>query len=68
MTDKAREDKVRRALRKEGLRLVKDRRRNDIGITASLSGGYMLVDENNIIQAGEGYTMSLEDVERYAAD
>lgn len=60
MTDKAREDKVRRALRKEGLRLVKDRRRD--------YSGYMIVDTNNVIQAGEGYTMSLEDAERYAAE
>lgn len=30
-----------------------------------VTGGYMLVDENNIIQAGEQQGLSLEEIEKY---
>lgn len=30
-----------------------------------VTGGYMLVDENNIIQAGEHQGLSLEEIEKY---
>lgn len=43
-------------------------RKQGLFITKSpdhVTGGYMLVDENNIIQAGEHQGLSLEEIEKY---
>ena len=43
-------------------------RKQGLFITKSpdhVTGGYMLVDENNIIQAGEHHGLSLEEIKKY---
>ncbi len=64
---KVRENRVRRALDRQGYRLVKSRARDPRAVTF---GGYMVVDpENNGAVAGGtgyGYGLALEDVERWA--
>lgn len=43
-------------------------RKQGLFITKSpdqVTGGYMLVDENNIIQAGEHQGLSLEEIKKY---
>lgn len=48
---------LRRKARKQGLFIKKS--------PDHVTGGYMLVDENNIIQAGEHQGLSLEEIEKY---
>jgi len=61
LSEKARENKVRRHAAKEGLYIRKSRQR----IFNSLDHGYLIVNENNWIQSGEGYCLDLEDLERF---
>lgn len=61
---KAREDKARRQLAKQGYTLKKSRSQT---YTANNQGGYMIV-QDGIIQAGERYDMTLEDVEKFIAE
>ena len=48
---------LRRKARKQGVFILKS--------PNSITGGYMIVNENNIIQAGEYRGLSLEEVEKY---
>lgn len=48
---------LQRKARKQGLFITKS--------PDYVTGGYMLVDENNIIQAGEHQGLSLEEIEKY---
>lgn len=59
-TEQAREQAPRCALNEEGFSLKKSHIR-----TPNLDdyGGYMIVDTNNIIVAGERYNLDLDDVE-----
>ena len=61
---KAREDKARKQLAKQGYSLKKSRAQT---YTANNQGGYMIV-QDGIIQAGERYDMTLEDVEKFIAE
>lgn len=61
---KARESKVRRQLAKHGYSLKKSRAQT---FTADNQGGYMIV-QDGIIQAGERFDMTLEDVEKFVAE
>lgn len=63
-TIKTREDKARRQLIKQGFSLKKSRVQN---CTANNQGGYMIV-QNGIIQAGERFDMTLDDVEDFAEE
>jgi len=59
-SEKAREARLRRRLRKEGVVLCKSRER-----TTHMNnyGGYMLADERNYCLWGENFELSLDDVE-----
>ena len=63
--DKARENRLRRAAERQGLRLMKSRRRDPRAIGY---GTYMLVDPNTTAMVArslpDGYGLSLDDVER----
>lgn len=48
---------LQRKARKQGLFITKS--------PDYVTGGHMLVDENNIIQAGEHQGLSLEEIEKY---
>lgn len=48
---------LQRKARKQGLFIKKS--------PNHVTGGYMIVDENNIIQAGEHQGLSLEEIEKY---
>ena len=48
---------LRRKARKQGLFIRKSQN--------PITGGYMIIDENNIIQAGEDRGLSLAEVEKY---
>ena len=61
---KAREDKARKQLAKLGYTLKKSRAQT---YTADNQGGYMIV-QDGIIQAGERFDMTLEDVEKFIAE
>ena len=62
----AREARVRRALRRRGQYLRKDRARKWAGMDIDHQGGYMIVSENNFIVAGARFDLSLEQVEAEA--
>ena len=67
MTDeKVRENRLRRMAERQGLRLVKSRRRDPLAMDY---GGYMLVDVfNNTVVAGELNTprvLTVDEVEAY---
>lgn len=65
MTEKIRENKLRRMAERQGLRLVKSRRRDPRAIGY---GGFMIVDQNNVVVAGEvdsAKAMDLDAVEHY---
>lgn len=61
---KAREDKARKQLAKQGYSLKKSRAQT---YTADNQGGYMIV-QDGIIQAGKQFDMTLEDVEKFIAE
>lgn len=61
---KKREDKVRRQLAMQGFELKKSRAKT---YTADNQGGYMIV-LNGIIEAGERFGLSIEDVERFTKE
>lgn len=61
---KAREDKARKQLAKQGYSLKKSRAQT---YTADNQGGYMIV-QDGIIQAGERFDMTLEDVEKFITE
>lgn len=61
---KAREDKARKQLAKQGYTLKKSRAKT---YTADNYGGYMIL-QDGIIQAGERFNMTLEDVEKFVAE
>lgn len=73
---KVRENQVRRQLARQGYRLQKSRsdgtvRVNGVyqGVNMDDQGGYQIVDDNTeMIVAGEKFDLSLEDVERLAAE
>ena len=48
---------LRRNARKQGLFIRKS--------PNHITGGYMIVDENNIIQAGQYQGLSLDEIEKY---
>ena len=63
---KNREQRIRRALAKDFCKLIKSRARN---WSADNQLGYMIVDaNNNTIQYGERFELTLEDVERIVFD
>ena len=62
MTEKSREQKARRGLKREGYFLMKSRVQN-IGINNQ--DGYMIYDSNNYCNAGANFNLSLDDVERF---
>lgn len=64
-TEHAREQAARRKLAKQGYILVKSKCRNT---TIDDHGGYRIVDLRNIIVAGEKFTLTLEDVEKWCDD
>lgn len=73
-TIKTRENRVRRQLAKRGYRLKKSRSSGCCyvngtyqGLNANDYGGYMIV-QDGIIQTGERFDLTLEDVERFAAE
>lgn len=61
---KAREDKARRQLAKQGYTLKKSQVQT---YTANNQGGYMIV-QDGIIQAGERFDLTFEDVEKFIAE
>lgn len=61
---KAREDKARKQLAKQGYSLKKSRSKT---YTVNDCGGYMIV-QDGIIQAGERFNMTLEEVEKFIAE
>ena len=62
MSEKLRENNVRRRLARQGYKLHKSRVRNTNGDNY---GGYMIT-MNRWIETGERYDLSLEDVEKFA--
>jgi hypothetical protein len=63
--EKVRENRLRRMADRQGLRLVKSRRRDP---RASDYGTYVLVDQNNVIEYGAWtgrFAASLDDIEAY---
>jgi hypothetical protein len=60
----SREERCRRALRRDGLILLESRAR---AAHASGRGRYMIVDGNNCVFAGARYELTLEDVEAWIA-
>ncbi len=63
-TAKTREDKARKQLAKQGYTLKKSRAQT---YTADNQGGYMIT-QDGVIQAGERFDMTLEDVEKFVAE
>jgi hypothetical protein len=64
-TEKVRENRLRRMAGRQGLRLVKSRRRDPRAIGY---GGFMIVDQNNVVVAGEvdsARALDLDAVEQY---
>ena len=61
---KTREDKARKQLAKQGYTLKKSRVQT---YTADNQGGYMIV-KDGVIQSGERFDMTLEDVEKFLAE
>lgn len=62
---RAREQRLRRALKKEGYTLQKSRKQN---VDYNNMGQYMVIDSNTNSCAGGGrYEWSLDDVERFIA-
>lgn len=62
------ESRVRQALKRQGLSLRKSRSRNPMD---PIFGGYMIVNEGNVIVAGElspGRSMNLDEVEKFARE
>ena len=62
--EKARESRLRRLARSQGLQLVKSRTRNP---EAPSYGGFLIADDNRVLVAGEHYR-SLDEVEHYLTD
>lgn len=63
--EKVRENRLRRKAERQGLRLVKSRRRDPQAIDY---GKYMIVNRDNVVVAGElntGHALDLDGVERY---
>lgn len=63
--DKVRENRLRRMASRQGLRLVKSRRRDQRALGY---GGYMIVDADNVVVAGEidsPQALDLNAVERW---
>ena len=58
-TEKVKENRVRRQLKKRGLRLIKSRVKN---VNINNCGYYQIVDINNIVVEGEFYDISLETI------
>lgn len=66
--EKIREDRLRRMAQRQGLQLVKSRRRDPRALDF---GGFMVCDLNSNVVAGghpSGFEMSLDDVERYLTE
>ena len=65
-TEKIRENRLRAAAQRQGFRIVKSRRRDPRALDY---GGYMIVNPcNNSAEAGgmgDGFSMSIEDVEKW---
>lgn len=62
------EDRLRRMARRQGLTLLKSRRRDP---RATDYGGYMLSNDSNYIVAGahpNAYSMSIDEIERYLTE
>jgi hypothetical protein len=57
-----REERCRRALRRDGFVLLESRTRQ---LSESDRGGYRIVDENNCLYAGARYELTLDDVEAW---
>lgn len=66
--EKVNENRLRRMAERQGLKLMKSRRRDPRAIDY---GGYMLVNAYNMIVAGaspNAYSMSIDDVEAWLTD
>lgn len=61
-TIKARENKARRKLAKDGYKLNKYRGTVDY----SKVGNYRIINQNNAIVAGENFDLTIDDVEKFA--
>jgi hypothetical protein len=64
--EKIRENRARRAASRQGLKLLKSRRRDPRALDF---GMYALVDQNNVVVYGatERFDASLDDIEKYLA-
>ena len=65
MTDKVREDRLRRMAQRQGMQLQKSRRRDP---RATDYGRYMLSSADNVVVAGHSpnaFSMSLDEVETF---
>lgn len=60
--EKNREGRARGRLKTQGFILKKSRTRNP---KFNDAGGYMIVNLNNVVEAGEKFDLSLDDVERF---
>jgi hypothetical protein len=61
-TDKARENRARRAAQLQGLKLEKSPRRNEL---APDFGGWRILRYGRVIAGGQRYSLSLDDVEQH---
>lgn len=67
-TEKIRENRLRRAAQRQGLNLVKSRARDQRALTY---GGYMIVNDRNVVEAGgdgSGFSLTLDQVAAYLRD
>lgn len=61
MQTKSLESKLRNQAAKQGLSIKKSRS----ALNVDNQGGYMIIDINNVIIAGEKFNLFLEDIEKY---
>jgi hypothetical protein len=62
--EKAREDRCRREARRQGYKIAKSRVRPQNQHVRD-QGGYMILNDDHVIEAGETYGLTLEDVETW---
>ncbi len=61
--DKIREKRLRNAAKRQGYDIVKSRTRDPRALDY---GGYMIVDPyDNTVEAGSGFSLSIDDVEKW---
>lgn len=59
--EKSMEQSLRNKARRKGYSIIKSR----TSATVDNCGGYRIVNENNVIVAGERYDLSLEEIEHF---